>query len=128
MEIIMEFVSGQRVKEYLLETGDYGIMRRIGVIVAALHRNRIIHGDLTTSNLILSGDGIYVLDFGLGSISDSLEDKAVDLVCFEKSFVATHSDIAEEGWSAFREGYSQYEAAEGVWRRVEQVKRRARYL
>jgi len=128
MELILEFVEGERAKEYLLRTGDVSLMKKIGEMVARLHENRIIHGDLTTSNIILASDGIYFLDFGLGSVSDSVEDKAVDLVCFEKSFVATHSDIAEDGWNAFREGYSSYSGADAVWKRVEQVKRRARYL
>ncbi len=128
MEIVLEFVEGERAKEYLLRTRDINLMRDVGEFVARLHKNNIVHGDLTTSNIILSPKGIYFLDFGLGAVSDSVEDKAVDLVCFEKSFIATHSDIAEEGWAAFREGYSVYSESDIVWKRVEQVKRRARYL
>lgn len=128
MEIIMQYVSAERAKEYLLRTGDIELMREIGENIAVLHENNIVHGDLTTSNILLADDGIYFLDFGLGFISTSIEDKAVDLVCFEKSFIATHSEIAEDGWAALREGYERYHDAPRVWKRVEQVKRRARYL
>ncbi|MDN5358823.1 MAG: regulating kinase and related kinase [Candidatus Diapherotrites archaeon] len=128
MEIVMEYVSGERAKEYLLRTGDAGLMRKIGELIAILHENNIVHGDLTTSNIILSGKDIYFIDFGLGSVSTSIEDKAVDLVCFEKSFIATHSDIAEEGWNALVDGYGRYSEAPLIWKRFEEVKRRARYL
>lgn len=128
MEIVMEYVSGERAKEYLIRTRDAGLMREIGKCIAVLHENDIVHGDLTTSNIILAERGLYFIDFGLGAVSNSVEDKAVDLVCFEKSFVATHSEIAEEGWDALREGYGAYSRADEVWRRAEQVKRRARYL
>ncbi len=128
MEIVMEYVEGERAKEYLLRTGDYKLMRRIGENIAILHENNIVHGDLTTSNIILSGDDLVFLDFGLGAVTTSVEDFAVDLVCFEKSFIATHSDIAEEGWAALVDGYSSFSEAPRVWKRFEEVKRRARYL
>ncbi len=128
MEIVMEYVSGERAKEYLLRTGDVSLMRDIGENIAHLHSNGIVHGDLTTSNIILSEKGIYFIDFGLGAVSRSIEDFAVDLVCFEKSFIATHSDIAEEGWAALVDGYSSFSEAPLVWKRFEEVKRRARYL
>ncbi len=128
MEIVMEYVSGERAKEYLLRTGDYTLMRRIGEKIAILHENRIVHGDLTTSNIILSGNDLVFIDFGLGAVTTSIEDFAVDLVCFEKSFIATHSDIAEEGWAALRDGYSRNPDAPRIWKRFEEVKRRARYL
>jgi len=128
MEIVMAFVSGERAKEYLLRTEDVSLMREIGENIARLHSNSIVHGDLTTSNIILSKNGLYFIDFGLGAVSRSIEDFAVDLVCFEKSFIATHSDIAEEGWAALVDGYSSFSEAPRVWKRFEEVKRRARYL
>ncbi len=129
MEIIMEYVLGERVKEFLLSGGDYSVMRDVGRAVGTLHANRVVHGDLTTSNIIMRDGSLVFIDFGLGSVSNSIEDFAVDLVCFEKSFQATHYDIMSEAWPLFLEGYSAaFERAQHVFRRVEEVKRRARYL
>ena len=128
MEILMQYISGERAKEYLIRTADPEVMRKIGKYVALLHENNVIHGDLTTSNVILTDNGIYFIDFGLGSISTSIEDMAVDLVCFKRSFTATHSEIADAGWNALREGYDRHPLSSEVWERVDQVMRRARYL
>ncbi len=57
----------------------------IGESIARLHQCGIIHGDLTTSNLILSGDKIVFIDFGLSRISQLTEDKGVDLLVFKKA-------------------------------------------
>jgi TP53 regulating kinase-like protein len=34
-----------------------------------LHGVNIIHGDLTTSNMIYKDEDIYLLDFGLGALT-----------------------------------------------------------
>lgn len=127
MEIEMEYVEGERLKEYLLRTGDWRIMKRVGKAVATLNANDIVHGDLTTSNIILSGGDLVFIDFGLGAVSKSIEDKAVDLLCFRRSYFATHPDLPQ-GWTAFLEGYRDYPQAPAVLKRMEEVARRARYL
>lgn len=127
MEIEMEYVEGERLKEHLLRTGDVGIMERVGELVATLHANNIVHGDLTTSNVILSGENIVFIDFGLGAVTQSVEDKAVDILCFKKSYFATHPDLPE-GWDAFIRGYRTYAEADRVLKRMEEVERRARYM
>ncbi len=127
MEIEMEYVEGERLKEYLLRTGDWRIMECVGRAVATLHANDIVHGDLTTSNIILSGSDLVFIDFGLGAVSKSLEDKAVDVLCFKKSYFATHPDLPK-GWATFLEGYHAYPDAPSVIKRMEVVERRARYL
>ncbi len=126
--IVMEYIEGERLKEYLYREKDVSIMEKLGEVVATLHNNRIIHGDLTTSNIILREGNIYLIDFGLGEISDSVEDKAVDLVCFKKSYMATHPDF-EEGWKAFIHTYAEH-SKDGmrVVERMEEVERRGRYL
>ncbi|NPA86859.1 MAG: Kae1-associated serine/threonine protein kinase [Candidatus Diapherotrites archaeon] len=125
--IVMERIRGPTLKSVLLKEKRSDLMERLGELVATLHRNNVIHGDLTTSNVIVSGD-LYLIDFGLGEVSHRVEDKAVDLVCFEKSYTATHPDFPE-GWEAFIESYRRnYPGAEKVLRQMEAVKRRARYL
>jgi TP53 regulating kinase-like protein len=64
--------------------------------VKKLHGVGIIHGDLTTSNMIYANGDIYLLDFGLGALTATVEDKAVDLFLFEKAFIATHPHLEEK--------------------------------
>ncbi len=126
--LVMEYVEGATLKRYLSERKDLNLLREVGRIVGTLHRNGIVHGDLTTSNFIVGREGLYLIDFGLGEVTRSVEERAVDLVCFKKSFFATHSDI-EEGWEEILRGYSEVcEDAERIFRRMEEVERRARYL
>ncbi len=119
--IVMEYIEGVQLKRVV----EPHHMERIGEFVSRLHAWGATHGDLTTSNVILRED-LYLIDFGLGEFTKRVEDFAVDIVCFKKSYFATHPDLPE-GWSAFLEGY-QWEKRGEVMRQVERVERRARYL
>ena len=126
--LVMEYIEGRTLKDVLKEEKRIDLMEALGRLVATLHQNDVVHGDLTTSNVILSGETLYLIDFGLGEVTKRIEDKAVDLVCFEKSYTATHSDFPE-GWEAFLRSYADhYPEGERVLKRMEEVKRRARYL
>ena len=62
-EIEMEFINGKKLSEHL-ESLDYKkICNQIGKQIAILHDNDVIHGDLTTSNMILRDKKIYFVDF-----------------------------------------------------------------
>lgn len=69
---------------------------RVGQILAKMHDEDVIHGDLTTSNMLLRcglEDGefdLFLIDFGLSYISALPEDKGVDLYVLEKAFLSTH--------------------------------------
>jgi TP53 regulating kinase-like protein len=73
------------------------LMKQIGTAVARLHDGGLVHGDLTTSNMIVrEGDGQLVLiDFGLSHLSKLPEDKGVDLYVLERALLSTHSDQPE---------------------------------
>ena len=88
--------------------------------------NNIVHGDITTSNILLKGDTLVFVDFGLGQISNKTEDKATDLLVFEKTFTATHVDL-ETGWELVLEGYLEAYNEPSVLKRIEKIKERARY-
>jgi TP53 regulating kinase-like protein len=69
----------------------------VGVAIGKLHDAEIVHGDLTTSNMIVKlepsgelGTGVVLIDFGLGMMKPTQEDKAVDLYVLERAFVSTH--------------------------------------
>jgi len=128
--ILMEFIEGDKVKDLFLREGwIQRVSKKIGESVARLHSINIIHGDLTTSNMIL-GDGgeIYFIDFGLASKSDKTEDKAMDLVVFKKMLNSTHYKYFSEIWSAFLDGYSGYKKSGEIVRKITEIEKRARYV
>src|SRR3989344_5944050 len=81
MIIEMEYIKGILLKDFLNKNNLNEILKicnLLGNNIAQLHDHEIIHGDLTTTNLILKDDKVYFIDFGLAFISHKSEDKAVD--------------------------------------------------
>lgn len=129
-KITMEFVEGPTVKE-VITSGLDGLDRvchQIGHLVARLHAGDLVHGDLTTSNMILSGDRLYLVDFGLGEKTIEVEAKGVDLHLFREAFQSAHSERIEL-FSSFLEGYREaFEGADEVIAKMREIERRGRYL
>ncbi len=125
-EIIMEFIEGKTLKQALNEKNTE-LCLEIGKNIAKLHSNSIVHGDLTTSNMILCGKEIVFIDFGLGFTSNKVEDKAVDLLNLKKTFEATHSSFFEKGWEKIIEGYLKEGGKKEVISQIEKIEKRARY-
>ena len=123
MRISMSRLGGEQLKNVL----DFKLAREVGSKVGFLHKNGIIHSDLTTSNMILDKE-IKFLDFGLSFFSDKAEDKAVDLHLFEQALESRHSEIFDECKTSFYEGYKEsYDESEKVLNRLDIVKKRGRY-
>lgn len=78
---------------------------QIGKITATLHKNGIVHGDLTTSNFISKNNKIYAIDFGLAQKSVRIEDHAVDLRLFKEILGSAHVQIMDSLWKSFLSGY-----------------------
>ena len=132
--IVMQYIEGPRVREALdtLSPDDRGkLCRHIGTLIGRLHNSGIIHGDLTTSNLIIAEDGkLFLIDFGLAEYSRELEKRGVDILLMRRSLQATHYRYARECFSAVVEGYTSEvseEEAREVIRRVEEIAKRGRY-
>jgi len=130
-KIVMENISGIRAKEFLNTASDKDIDEvcfQIGRLVGRLHQSNIIHGDLTTSNMILKDKNIYFIDFSLGEISNRIEDKGVDLKLFLEVLNSTHFKIADKCWFNFADGYKkEYLNAEQILEKVKEIKKRVRY-
>src|SRR3990172_7010705 len=89
----MPFIDGKKLSESLNKfplSKQKKICKQIGEKIAKLHDANIIHGDLTTSNMILRRSQVYFIDFGLGFINNQLEDKAVDLHLLKQALEAKH--------------------------------------
>ena len=95
---IMEDIPGKSVKHVLLALKGSSnewllIASKIGRALAAMHNANVIHGDLTTSNMLLHNDQLFLIDFGLAQVSKVAEDKAVDLYVLERSLGSIHSEL-----------------------------------
>lgn len=133
--IIMEFVEGKQVKQLLgqvTESRRRELCRRIGVLIGKLHLRGIIHGDLTTSNMILSSKGtIFFVDFGLGERTENLEERAVDLHLMKRALQSSHFRLAKECFDAVIEGYASivgHELTAEVLGKINEIERRGRYV
>ncbi|MEK6840389.1 MAG: RIO1 family regulatory kinase/ATPase [Nanoarchaeota archaeon] len=158
-QISMEFIDGKKLSENLdlfpLEE-QKKICNMIGQNIAKLHDSDIIHGDLTTSNMIFvknnenndedkqivngekRGDKksvlskldyfkIYFIDFGLGFSSHKIEDKAVDLHLLRQALEARHFRHWEVLFVEVKDGYSSSKNSEKVIEQLKKVETRGRY-
>tara|TARA_Y100000031_G_C8210497_1_gene380675 strand:+ start:717 stop:1322 length:606 start_codon:yes stop_codon:yes gene_type:complete len=124
----MEWIEGNLLRDYLDEVGEDEAMRlfkEVGVLVGRLHDLNIVHGDLTTSNLILRKGVVHLLDFGLSVFSCKVEDKAVDLHLFRQALESRHSLLFEKGFQSFLFGY-RVKDRDSVLERLEKVEGRGR--
>lgn len=131
--IIMQYIEGLRVKDVLDSLSPYKrekLCYRIGTLIGKLHNNRIIHGDLTTSNMIIVNNKVFFIDFGLAEYSKELEKRGVDLLLMRRSIQATHYLFAKESLNAAIAGYAREmgeRVAKTVLMRTEEIAKRGRY-
>ncbi|MCJ8305419.1 MAG: Kae1-associated serine/threonine protein kinase [Nitrosopumilus sp.] len=102
--IIMQEIPGKPVND-LSESKIVELSKEIGKLVGLLHKNGVMHGDLTTSNFILFQNTVYVIDFGLSQNSIKPEDHAVDLRLIKEILNSAHAKIMEPAWKNFLIGY-----------------------
>jgi len=124
--ISMDLIDGKKLKDILesLEKSLYlKVCAEIGASISRLHENSIIHGDLTTSNMILKNEKVYFIDFGLGFFSDKTEDKAVDMYLLKQSLNSGHPKIFEKTFALILKSYKNTE----VIRRISTIEKRHRY-
>ncbi len=126
-KIEMEYIEGKKLADSLEKLDYKKIGKMIGKQLAKLHDSDIIHGDLTTSNLILKENNVYFIDFGLGFHSSRIEDKAVDLHLIKQALEAKHPSINEETFSSIVNGYMSGKNSKATLTQLEKVERRGRY-
>ena len=129
--IVMEYVEGPTLKEVVGSPGWQGLAEDAGLQLGLLHAAGIVHGDSTTSNMVVTGEGVTLIDFGLAEFSSRLEDRAVDVHLLKEAVTSTHPGHAGEFMEAFMRGYSRAlgEAAAGeVEARAREVEMRGRYV
>ncbi|CAJ0967833.1 unnamed protein product [Ranitomeya imitator] len=81
------------VRDFIMTAQEHGsslysLAERIGQILAWMHDEDVVHGDLTTSNMLLRPPhpdlNLVLIDFGLSFISALPEDKGVDLYVWKR--------------------------------------------
>ena len=133
--IVMEFVEGKQVKHVLNglpQDERRRLCQQIGELVGKLHSHGIVHGDLTTSNMILTPTGkVVFIDFGLSDQTWELEAKGVDLHLMKRAIASTHFMHAEECFEAVIDGYEKTmgkNATNEVLEKIAEIERRGRYI
>ncbi|GAB4311907.1 MAG: hypothetical protein Kow0069_12390 [Promethearchaeota archaeon] len=133
-ELLTSFVEGPTLRDVVdgwkaarVET----CFRGLGATVAKLHGAGMVHGDLTTSNVIVRrAGGVALVDFGLSTNTSSDEDRAVELHLLKRVLCSTHQRVWKVAYRAFLGGYAERmdAAVEELDRRVTGVESRGRYV
>jgi len=127
-DIIMEYIDGTQLKKLLDKKPELATL--IGKNLTLMHDLNIIHGDLTTSNMILTGKDksqkLFFIDFGLSFNSSKIEDKAVDIHLFKQALESKHFRVYDKAYKAFLNEYNPKQKKE-ILERLETVEQRGRY-
>lgn len=133
--IVMEFIKGKQVKMLIDELDEKerkNLCFKIGQLIAKLHSNNLIHGDLTTSNMIMNPQGkVFLVDFGLGEKNDELEAKGVDLHLMKRALESTHYQFAEDCYLSVLNGYGSVVGSkelQHISEKIKEIERRGRYV
>ena len=129
-KIKMPFIEGEKLSQMLDSLPlkkQKEICKIVGEEISKLHNADIIHGDLTTSNMIYVYDKVYFIDFGLGFISHKIEDKAVDLHLLRQALEAKHFKHWKELFDEVLRGYSASKNSDSVLKQFRKVEARGRY-
>ena len=122
--IVMERVHGEVLKAAL----DEATVHEAGRTVGLLHGAGIVHGDLTSSNMVVRDGRIVLIDFGLAQATEELEARGVDVHVLLQTLASATPDPAPLA-AAFAQGYAEtFPGAGQVLEREVEIRQRGRYL
>lgn len=124
--IEMEHIEGKKLSEHLENLDWKELLKQLAETLSKLHDQDIIHGDLTTSNMILRDEKVFLIDFGLGFHSPKIEDKAVDLHLLKQALDAKHFSIFPEAFDIILDNYKAKEH-DLIIKRIDTIEKRGRY-
>lgn len=132
--IVMEYLTGPRLKEALSQMDRTDLKRTarlVGSLIGRLHSGGIVHGDLTTSNMILVGPSkLFFIDYGLSDYSNELEARGVDLLLMSRAFKSTHFSLYSNAFRNVVEGYKERVGDTNtslVLNKMREIEKRGRY-
>jgi N6-L-threonylcarbamoyladenine synthase/protein kinase Bud32 len=122
--IVMERIEGDMLKHVLNKEN----VQKAGRMVGKLHQAGIVHGDLTTSNIMVREGRCVLIDFGLSHVSSEIEARGVDIHVFFQTLESTSPEFRDLK-SAFIQGYgTEFKEFEEVLQREHDIELRGRYL
>lgn len=130
--LILQFLRAVSLKAFLQQPQNnpdisQRAMRAAGREVARMHKCRVVHGDLTTGNVMVGDEErVFLIDFGLSGGNATDEDLAVDLYVLERAVVSAHSEAASPLNDAFLDAYAKELKKPAVLKRLEEVRARGR--
>ncbi len=122
--LVLEDIPGVPVKDVLDSRVE--LAEQIGTMVAKLHSANLIHADLTTSNMMFTGEELVLIDFGLSYYSERDEDKAVDVHLFKQALLSKHHKVYGSAVRKFLKGYRSWKGSEKVLERLKKVEARGK--
>lgn len=131
--ILMDFIDGKQLKEMASTASSSQIKElcnQFGRLIAHLHLGGMVHGDPTTSNLVVTPKNkIWMIDFGLAELNATTEMKGVDLHLIRRALETTHWNLQEEMLENTIEGYVTVLGGESdqILARMEEIRERGRY-
>ena len=128
--ILMEKINGDLIKDIINKDNCANLGISIGDNISKIHNADIIHGDITTSNIILNNENkIVFIDLGLGKYSNLLEDKASDLLLLKNSLKTIDYKIASLTFDSVIESYigNSNLSKNEIINKLEEIESRGRY-
>ncbi len=133
--LVLEYIKGIILKELISRNIELSkkIFVELGKYVGIMHSENIVHGDLTTSNVIVRRDDNkpFIIDFGLAHYSNDIEDQGVDIHLMLRSLESTHPRHVDTLFKEFLKGYASVRGKEYTQKLLEKVKEirmRGRYI
>ncbi|MEM0200785.1 MAG: KEOPS complex kinase/ATPase Bud32 [Candidatus Micrarchaeaceae archaeon] len=116
--LMMSFIDGTLMRDL---PENIELIGDIGKEVKKMHISGIVHGDLTPANIIIKENSPFIIDFGLAEVSNSLEEKAIDLLLFKRS-------VSKKAFELFLEGYvEKNHESKKILDKLKEVELRGRY-
>ncbi|MEN2974863.1 MAG: Kae1-associated kinase Bud32 [Candidatus Caldarchaeales archaeon] len=133
--IYMQYIEGVELRRWLEKADEKSVekvAKDLGRMVGRMHRSKIAHGDLTTSNILIDGSGkLFFVDFGLSLFTDELEDFAVDIHLLDRSLESVHYSIREPFMRNFILGYAEIlgkDFTRELISKIREIRMRGRYV
>lgn len=131
--ILMDYIEGNQFKQIANSLPEKQLKQlcfEFGRSIALLHMGDVVHGDPTTSNVIIdSKSKLWLVDFGLSEMNATVEMKGVDLHLIHRALETTHWDLQECMLEATLKGYSDTVGREAkeILSRMDEIRERGRY-
>ena len=131
--LIMQYIEGMLLRDIISDMPQetlVSLFSNVGTAIGRLHNIGIVHGDLTTSNMIYTPNRqIYFIDFGLASFSSETENRGVDLLLAKRTLSSTHPIVFDICFEALITSYREtVPSGREVIAKIAEIERRGRYV